>query len=79
LVTGASFLRPVPRLARAAAIVYLVLTVAVAMGVDRWSVESERAREAVGVAICAVWMLAVSRMPGGRAGERARSARAGRY
>jgi hypothetical protein len=66
VVTVVSLFRGVGRWALAAALVYGVATLVIAIGVDRWSVDSERAREAAGIAIAAVWMLAVSRLPGGR-------------
>jgi peptidoglycan/LPS O-acetylase OafA/YrhL len=66
VVTLVSLFRGVRRWALAAAVFYVVVTLVVAVGVDRWSVDSERAREALGIAISAVWMFAVSRLPGGR-------------
>lgn len=66
VVTVVSLLRPVRRGALVAAAAYVVLTIIIAANVDRWGIDSERTREAGGIAICAAWMFAVWRLPAGR-------------
>lgn len=66
VVTVVSLFRPVRRGALWLFLVYLVATVVIAIGVDRWHVDSERAREALGIAICTTWLGLLGRGWGGR-------------
>jgi len=67
LITGASLVRSVRGPAFAAFVAFAIAAIVISIGVDRWHVDSERAREAVGIAICAAWMLILGRFSGVRA------------